>query len=79
MSKRVLEQPISLDMVEVGGSFPPGPTENKKTWLKARFFYSGLVMERPAKHDQYPEGVMCHTWLKIKSEFNSVSTWHSSY
>ena len=38
-STRVLVRPIGLDMVEVGGSNPPGPTKKYKPGTKPGLFF----------------------------------------
>ena len=43
MSTRVLVRPIGLDMVEVGGSNPPGPTK-----FLSRCFYDTLFFQNRA-------------------------------
>ena len=42
MSTRVLVRPIGLDMVEVGGSNPPGPTKIKNPPLGGFFGFGGV-------------------------------------
>ena len=44
-STRVLVRPIGLDMVEVGGSNPPGPTKIKNPPLGGFFGFSGLGLD----------------------------------
>jgi len=40
-STRVLVRPIGLDMVEVGGSNPPGPTKRETLAIGAGFSFEG--------------------------------------
>ena len=41
VSKRVVASSVSLDMVEVGGSNPPGPTKTKRASRQRGFFIFG--------------------------------------
>ena len=45
-STRVLVRPIGLDMVEVGGSNPPGPTKIKNPPLGGFFGFGGLGLDK---------------------------------
>ena len=45
MSTRVLVRPIGLDMVEVGGSNPPGPTKIKNPPLGGFFGFGGVGLD----------------------------------
>ena len=42
-SMRVLVRPIGLDMEEVGGSNPTGPTKNNKPGTKPGSFFNGCA------------------------------------
>ena len=44
-STRVLVRPIGLDMVEVGGSNPPGPTKIKNPPLGGFFGFGGVGLD----------------------------------
>ena len=52
-----------LDIAEVGGSNPPGPTEKYKPGAKPGSFLS--VVHRHVVHDYSPKVVTCHMSLKI--------------
>ena len=45
-STRVLVRPIGLDMVEVGGSNPPGPTKIKNPPLGGFFSFGGVGLDK---------------------------------
>ena len=45
-STRVLVRPNGLDMVEVGGSNPPGPTKIKNPPLGGFFGFGGLGLDK---------------------------------
>ena len=45
-STRVLVRPIALDMVEVGGSNPPGPTKIKNPPLGGFFGFGGVGLDK---------------------------------
>ena len=46
VSTRVLVRPIGLDMVEVGGSNPPGPTRIKNPPLGGFFGFGGVGLNK---------------------------------
>ena len=73
----VLLRPISPDMGEVGGTNPPGAAKNKNP-ARGQVFVLDWPREGIPSTASILRRVMCQTKLKIHSEFNSVSTWHSS-
>ena len=74
----VLLRSISLDMLEVGGSNPPGAAKNKNP-AKGQVFVFDWSCEGIPSTTSTLRRVICETKLQIHSKFNSVSTWHSSH
>ena len=74
----VFLRPISLDMLEVGTSNPSGSAKNKNP-ARGRVFVFDWSCEGIPSTTSILRRVMRQTKLKIHSEFNSVSTWHSSH
>ena len=70
--------PLSLDTVEVGAWNPPGAAKNKNP-ARGQVFVFDWSCEDILSTTSTLRRVMCETKLKIHSEFNSVSTWHSSH
>ena len=50
---RVLVRPIGLDMVEVGGSNPPGPTKFLSLCFYSPLFFQNRAFWRVFAHERY--------------------------
>jgi|SaaInlStandDraft_1057018.scaffolds.fasta_scaffold68397_3 hypothetical protein len=70
---RVLVGPIGLDMVEVGGSNPPGPTKRETLAIGGGFSFGGIAgskrRRRSTNHDLRSDlhGVACDDTRRVKT------------
>ena len=72
-STRVLVRPVGLDMVEVGGSNPPGPTKRETLAIGGGFSFGGIAgskrRRRSTNHDLRSDlhGVACDDTRRVKT------------